>query len=59
MGNVSGGGIHSTNSVTMATWPVWVITVVVSFETVSSTTAPRVSSTVNILHKAEKLSLCQ
>ena len=50
MGTVSGGGVHSTDSIAVATWSVWVISVVVGFETVTLTTVTRVGCFVVYLH---------
>ena len=50
MGSVSGGDVHSTDSVTVATWSVWVISVVAGFETVTLTTVTRVGCFVVYRH---------
>ena len=42
MGTVSGGGLHNTTGAAVVAWSVRIISVVVSFEAVSSTTASRV-----------------
>lgn len=46
MGTVSGGGLHSTTGAAVVAWSVWVVSVVVSSEAVSSTTASRVVHTL-------------
>ena len=50
MGVVPGGGVYSTHSVAMVAWPVWVITVVVGFETVTLTTVTGVGCFVVCKH---------
>ena len=56
MGAVSGGDIHGTDSVAVAAWSVWVISVVVGFETVALATVTRVCCFV--VHK-HKMHLCK
>ena len=42
MGAISGGGLHCTTSAPVVAWSVWVISVVVGVEAVTSTTTARV-----------------
>ena len=42
MGAIPGGGLHCTTSAQVVAWSVWVISVVVGVEAVSSTTTARV-----------------
>ena len=58
MGVVSGGGVHSTDSIAVAAWPIWVISIVVSFEIITLTTVTRVGCFVVYRHANMYVCIC-